>query len=114
LADIGAGGLAAARIGGDEFALLFANDDLQSADITRVAIEQAFRREFHMGQSPVRVTASAGIAVEDEAAVIARVAGNSFESGRSTLLELLRRADIAQYYAKSDGGSCGRFYTDAM
>ena len=114
LADIGAGGLAAARIGGDEFALLFANDDVQSADITRVAIEQAFRREFHLGQAPVRVTASAGIAVEDEAGVIARVTGNSFESGRSALLELLRRADIAQYYAKSDGGSCGRFYTDAM
>ncbi|MCB1969320.1 MAG: EAL domain-containing protein [Geminicoccaceae bacterium] len=103
--------VATARIGGDEFATLFANTSKGAVDQTRRAIENAFKAEFLMCDRPVRVTASAGLATAD-------YSGHADDAPpaptRHELLELLRKADIAQYYAKSSGGDCSRYYTEAM
>lgn len=105
--------IAAARIGGDEFVVLFANTTADAMDRVRGEIEIAFESEFLMKELPVRVTASFGLAAEDEAPGATNGA-ETHASTRRRLLELFRRADIAQYYAKSDGGSFSRCYSDTM
>ena len=80
----------AARLGGDEFTVLL--EELASAEVAeRVAerIVARFARPFVIGEQQVVVSASVGIALG--------IAGNDAPT------ELLRRADIALYKAKSGG-----------
>lgn len=81
-----------ARLGGDEFAIL-----LEEIPAKTVALETAHRLQEALGEplkirgTPVRLTASIGIAFHDDGT----------EAGRDALL---RYADIAMYAAKRRGG----------
>ncbi|MFP4148982.1 MAG: putative bifunctional diguanylate cyclase/phosphodiesterase [Nitriliruptoraceae bacterium] len=78
-----------ARLGGDEFAVLVeAPDDARIADLADRLVRE-LRVPFELSAGPVSVHASVGIAI----AVPGDAAG-----------ELLRRADMAMYRAKQDGG----------
>lgn len=74
----------AARIGGEEFAVLLAGDDAVSAQ----AFAERLRNEFGKAQADLVATLSAGVA--------------HHQAGES-LREQMRRADLALYEAKRDG-----------
>ncbi len=82
-ARLGAGGCAA-RIGGEEFAVLLEGNDAAEAQ----AFAERLRREFGKAQIDVSATLSAGVA--------------HHQPGES-LRELMRRADVALYEAKREG-----------
>lgn len=78
-----------ARLGGDEFAVLVETaDDDHVADLAERLVRE-LRGPFELSHGPVSIHASAGVAI----AVPGDVAS-----------ELLRRADLAMYRAKQDGG----------
>ncbi len=78
-----------ARLGGDEFAVLVeAPDDARIADLADRLVQE-LRVPFDLSPGPVSVHGSVGVAI----AVPGDVAS-----------ELLRRADMAMYRAKQDGG----------
>lgn len=78
-----------ARLGGDEFAVLVeAPDDARIADLADRLVRE-LRVPFELSAGPVSVHGSVGVAI----AVPGDVAS-----------ELLRRADMAMYRAKQDGG----------
>ncbi len=89
-----------ARIGGDEFAVLLTNVE-ESGAIGALCerILAAARRPFTVEGTQVFIGASIGVVVADESDI------------RYT--DLLRKADIALYKAKSDGG-CYRLFTPEM
>ncbi|MBL8257259.1 MAG: GGDEF domain-containing protein [Pseudoxanthomonas mexicana] len=74
----------AARIGGEEFAVLLAGDDAVAAQ----AFAERLRNEFGKAQADLVATLSAGVA--------------HHQAGES-LREQMRRADLALYEAKRDG-----------
>ena len=77
----------AARMGGDEFAILL--EETESVDVAVDVAErlrEALRTPFSVAGAQLRVTGSVGIA--------------RAESGEASTLELLRDADIAMYEAK--------------
>jgi diguanylate cyclase (GGDEF)-like protein len=74
----------AARIGGEEFAVLLEGQDAEEAQ----AFAERLRREFGKAQGDVRTTLSAGVA--------------HHRPGES-LREQMRRADVALYEAKREG-----------
>ncbi len=82
----------AARIGGDEFALLL-EEVVDPAEGERVAnrVLDTMRRPFSLHGEPVHVTVSVGLVVA--------------AAGTVTVDELLRRADFAMYAAKRNGKS---------
>ena len=83
-----AGGRLLARLGGDEFALVTAGaEDLEPS--TTALLDALAGAPLQVGPTPLTVTASAGL-IERPAAVI-------------EVDELLRSADIALSWAKSDG-----------
>ncbi|CAM2974294.1 bifunctional diguanylate cyclase/phosphodiesterase [Skermania piniformis] len=96
--------VAAARFGGDEFAMLFAADTPHhTPDPTRQVrhlIDRLFDTPVDVDQRPIQVSASVGLAVS---------AGTDEQ-----FLQTIGRADIAQYYAKADGGGHIRDYVDDM
>jgi diguanylate cyclase (GGDEF)-like protein len=80
----------AGRIGGEEFAILLPNTDLQTA----VDLAERLRRSFEeltilVGRSFIKITASFGVVAID--------------IGNETLDESLNRADMALYRAKESG-----------
>jgi diguanylate cyclase (GGDEF)-like protein/PAS domain S-box-containing protein len=80
----------AARLGGDEFAILLPHMDTEQAQVVAADLLDAIRnRTFVVGGSPLRITASIGMAVFPEQAVSAG--------------EYLSRADLAMYRAKDEG-----------
>lgn len=90
-------GALAARMGGDEFAVLL--PDKPPGDLV-VRLRTAIQRPVHVGGQDLLVGASIGIAEPVGAA-----AGDP--------VEILRRADVAMYAAKADGGRY-RTYTDEL
>jgi diguanylate cyclase (GGDEF)-like protein len=87
---------AVARIGGDEFAILLADVELEEArtivdELLRAISRPQVLEARRIGGEPVFVTASAGIAVGG--------------SGGPTLDELMHEADQALYEAKAGGRS---------
>jgi diguanylate cyclase (GGDEF)-like protein/PAS domain S-box-containing protein len=78
------------RLGGDEFAVLIEQAELPLAAATATAdrLLNAVREPVWLGDQPVRVSASVGIAVSD---------GMHSSSG------LLRNADVAMYRSKATG-----------
>jgi diguanylate cyclase (GGDEF)-like protein len=80
----------AARLGGDEFAVLVTSPRSES-DLSVIAVRllEALREPATVDGLPLEIRGTIGIAVGDAA-----VAGTE---------ELLRRADIALYAAKSEG-----------
>ena len=80
----------AARLGGDEFAILLPHTDAEQAQAVAADLLEAIRnRTFVVGGSPMRITASIGMAVFPDQAVSAG--------------EYLSRADLAMYRAKDEG-----------
>jgi diguanylate cyclase (GGDEF)-like protein/PAS domain S-box-containing protein len=84
----------AARIGGDEFAVLLPHSDVPTAELVADKIVAALgRREIHNGgPEPVKVSASAGVAVFGQ-------------SGVASGADLLAAADQAMYRAKRGDSS---------
>ncbi len=93
-AQLPAGGLVA-RLGGDEYALLLRGDHAT----TLAAIASHLRRPLHAGGHELVIEASIGLA-------------HAFPE--DTAGELLRRADVAMYEAKSQGKGRQVVYTSAM
>ena len=88
----------AARFGGDEFAVLL--EDIPREEVRNVVerIVESLRAPIEAGGRTMRVTASAGVVVED--------------SGRMGVDALLRAADAAMYRAKSDGRDRYAFFKE--
>ena len=83
----------AARVGGDEFAVLVENVvDASDLEVVASRIVQAMERPFEIFGSFVRVSASMGVALAGPEPITAEA--------------LIRDADFAMYRAKQDGGGC--------
>jgi diguanylate cyclase (GGDEF)-like protein/PAS domain S-box-containing protein len=78
-----------ARLGGDEFAVVCEESDRRAAEAVATRIHHALAQPVEVGAQCFDVTASIGIAV----------------SPPLDSTELLRRADVAMYQAKEDGGA---------
>ena len=90
-----------ARLGGDEFAILVSEvDDVASLDGLCARVLEAARQPFDLAGMTACVNASIGVVVADE-----------FDM---RCADLLRKADVALYKAKSDGRSCCRIFSDEM
>ncbi|MGF1662690.1 MAG: putative bifunctional diguanylate cyclase/phosphodiesterase [Kineosporiaceae bacterium] len=76
-----------ARLGGDEFVVLAADTDVAVARQVAESLRDELRHPFRMGPTSLTVDASVGIAVGPDHATTAR--------------DLLQRADMAMYAAKS-------------
>ena len=79
----------AARMGGDEFAVLLEDTPSHAAGQVAERILEGVRQPFTVGGQQVRVHATAGVAV--------------YTTARETADELLRNADVAMYLAKAQG-----------
>ncbi|GLS82615.1 EAL domain-containing protein [Paraferrimonas haliotis] len=89
------------RIGGDEFAILMDNDmDASQRTHTASQVVEAFNEPFIIDKGEFVISSSLGIVLYPEDA-------NSEQS-------LLRKADIAMYFAKSAGGSRYQFYSESL
>ncbi|MBK7356864.1 EAL domain-containing protein [Propionivibrio sp.] len=90
-----------ARIGGDEFtAVLPELRDRQDAEIIAEKFLESLRQPFFLDGKEVYISASIGIAV--------------YPSDGDSIDELLRHADIAMYYVKSQGKNAHAFYESSM
>jgi diguanylate cyclase (GGDEF)-like protein/PAS domain S-box-containing protein len=90
-----------ARLGGDEFAILL-EDARGHEDAVAVAerVEEALRAPFSLGDRPVEISGSIGIATAAE--------------GQSACEELLRNADLAMYRAKAQRRGGHEVFDDGM
>lgn len=89
------------RLGGDEFAIVLdKNTDINASAAISNKIIEAFKGSFEIDQEILVLGLSIGIVIypDDEQS----------EQG------LLRKADIAMYHAKSAGGNCYQFYSEAL
>jgi len=89
-----------ARLGGDEFAILV--NDVRPSDIPDLCnrILEAARRPFEVAGKPAFVDASIGVVVAEE--------------GDVRCMDLLRKADVALYKAKTGGRGCFRVFCEEM
>lgn len=90
----------AARFGGDEFAVLVERVDPVRAEATAHRILDLLAVPLTVGDFPISITASIGIAHAEES------------TGAST--DLLRDADLAMYEAKRDGKGQARSFRSEM
>ncbi|HUZ76255.1 MAG TPA: EAL domain-containing protein [Chloroflexota bacterium] len=79
-----------ARLGGDEFVVLMPDVRLADAAALAAKLLDALDSPFTIGEHAIRVGASAGVVV--------------FPEDGAEVATLMRRADIAMYRAKRDGG----------
>lgn len=99
-------GYTLARQGGDEFAVVLENlpaDPLQAAQQTEKLgrrMMEALREPFILGTAPCHVTVSMG--------------ATTFHGTGETVEELLKRADLAMYEAKSAGRNALHFFDPSM
>lgn len=87
-----------ARMGGDEFIILLeANSDSSEAVIVADRILGSFERPFSLDGKEIYISASIGIC--------------EYKSGdEKTMVDLLRDADTALYYAKTQGKGCYKIF----
>ncbi len=88
------------RFGGDEFVLLIAGMDGPALNRRANALIQAMVQPIPLGDNEVSISASLGVALYPED-------GNTFE-------ELLQKADMAMYQAKSAGRNGWRYFNENM
>jgi diguanylate cyclase (GGDEF)-like protein/PAS domain S-box-containing protein len=90
----------AARMGGDEFAVLLEDTTPDAASEVAERLLEQVRRPFVIAGQQVRVHATAGVAVYSET--------------RETAEELLRNADVAMYLAKAQGKDRFAFFRSSV
>ncbi len=91
------GGDVLSRLGGDEFAILMPDvDALQAQVVAGRLLEAVHKHTFEIGDQPLRITVSIGIALYPEHAASAD--------------KLLVHADLAMYRAKEEGRNRFSFY----
>jgi len=78
-----------ARLGGDEFAVLLFNNDVKDAEKVALKLQQALNEPLECEGSTLSLEASIGI--------------SEFPRHGDNLDQLMRRADVAMYYAKKRG-----------
>ncbi|MEO0412959.1 MAG: EAL domain-containing protein [Pseudomonadota bacterium] len=101
LADVSGAGTLVARMGGDEFAIIVrGRRALRRARDRASAVITSLSQPFHLQSVSVLVNTSIGIAPSTDSA--------------ESALELVRRADIAMYAAKSAGRGQYTVYSDAL
>ncbi|BDY06127.1 diguanylate cyclase [Ferrimonas sp. YFM] len=89
------------RLGGDEFAVIADNDSsIKNATKIATRILETFEQPFLIEEEEIVVKASIGIV--------------SYPEDDSDPHALLRKADLAMYHAKSQGGQCFQFFNDFM
>ena len=89
-----------ARIGGDEFMVIFPDVNKEFISGFADQIIREFNRDFEVLDTRFRVSTSAGIAI--------------YPDDGDTAEELFKNADNAMYAAKKAGKNCWRFYRVAM
>jgi diguanylate cyclase (GGDEF)-like protein/PAS domain S-box-containing protein len=89
-----------ARIGGDEFLVLFLDVDEDSADEVGDRIVDALKPDVIVGTHRIRITASVGLVF--------------CEGGSESAETLIRRADLAMYSAKRVGGNTHCVHVERM
>jgi diguanylate cyclase (GGDEF)-like protein len=91
-----------ARLGGDEFAILQSNayDQREAAIALSLRVEELLSRPFDLCGDTVNIGTSIGIALAPEHGAVSS--------------DLLRKADLALYEAKSDAGSSFAFFAAEM
>jgi EAL domain-containing protein (putative c-di-GMP-specific phosphodiesterase class I) len=92
---------AVARLGGDEFVVILRGHDI-SSDVATVArkINDKLSQPFLVDSHTLHTSASIGIALYPENA--------------SQIDDLMKNADTAMYFAKTEGGNGFRFFSPAM
>jgi diguanylate cyclase (GGDEF)-like protein/PAS domain S-box-containing protein len=90
----------AARFGGDEFAVLLEDTELDEARRVADRVLDALREPVEVADREMHVTASIGVAPAN--------------LGRTDPVELLRDADVAMYAAKADGKARYSVYEPSM
>lgn len=89
------------RFGGDEFALVMPHiSDPQQAELMAWRVLAVFDQPFLQGQGAVSLSASIGISFTAEPGLAEE--------------ELIRRADLAMYQAKSNGRNCYYVFNEQM
>jgi len=78
-----------ARLGGDEFAVILFNNNAKDAEKVALKLQQALNKPLEIKGSILSLEASIGI--------------SEFPTHGDTLDTLMRRADVAMYYAKQRG-----------
>ncbi|WP_165873552.1 EAL domain-containing protein [Parasulfuritortus cantonensis] len=95
-----------ARLGGDEFVVMLEGLDASpdaaagQAELVAEKVSDTLRRTYHLGAVEHHATASIGIAL--------------FQDKTVGVDELLKRADLAMYQAKSAGRNAHQFFDPAM
>jgi diguanylate cyclase (GGDEF)-like protein/PAS domain S-box-containing protein len=92
------------RLGGDEFVIVLTEIGLDEISVVAEKIVDCFREPVVAGRLDISVSFSIGIAVVAE---VVPEDGRFFE-------QVLRKADMAMYHAKREGGIPFRFYDDRM
>lgn len=96
----------AARLGGDEFVVVLdglgggQDEAAAKAEIVARKVLSTLNRPYDLDEQQVRSTPSIGVAL--------------FQGRSEDMTELMRRADVAMYQAKSQGRNAVCFYTAAM
>ena len=94
-------GLHFARLGGDEFTVVLPDlEDRQTIETVAQRVQIMLSRPFQVGDQPVTVTASIGIAI--------------FPEDGDDAATLLKHADTAMYHAKDQGRNNWQLYRKAL
>ncbi len=91
------------RLGGDEFTIILestTNHVAQNAAVVSTKIIKTLKQPFYIRNNEIIIGCSIGIAI--------------FPESGSKSEDLMRRADLAMYKAKSDGRNTYRFFTESM
>lgn len=89
-----------ARMGGDEFLVVFSNIGLEEGQPIAERLNQALRKPYYINDTSIFVSASIGVC--------------EYPTHGSNLETLIRNADTAMYHAKRNGRDQYRVYADEM
>ncbi|TVU60554.1 EAL domain-containing protein [Vibrio atlanticus] len=89
-----------ARMGGDEFMIIFSNVGLKEGEALAERLNQALRKPYYIGNSSIFVSASIGVC--------------EYPTHGLDGETLIRNADTAMYHAKRNGRDQYRIYADKM